>query len=280
MIQQWDQSLPGFVRYPTSFIQRQQSCRRKAQSFSHVLPSRFQKIDSTFDSGNLSRRNTIGEIDMCIPIFLDADEFLSNPRKDVSTSKATIQAINQVDSSPIEVTTNRSLYGIPYTSSSATPTDLHSSHRKGCQLSLKSSTATKMYINTRALKENLIHFRSSLQAETKVMFMIKANAYGCDMEPLSQWLEKTGMIDSLAVAFVEEGIRLREVGCSLPIMVLNVNGSAFELCQTYNLQPVIYSIELLKELIRWIQETNQSMFKLFSLNELRSLIRRYSFPFE
>ena len=222
----------------------------------------------------------IGDVaDMFIRTFLDADEFLSNLRKKMSTNESTIRPIDEADSSPLEVTPNTLPSGIPSTSSSTMSIDRDSSDQKESQLSLKSSTATTMYINTSALKENLIRFRGHLQANTKVMFMIKANAYGCDMEPLSQWLEKTGMVDSLAVAFIQEGVKLREAGCSLPIMVLNVNGGAFELCQTYNLQPVIYSVELLKELIRWIEETNLSMFKLLSLNELESFIRRSLSPF-
>ena len=197
----------------------------------------------------------------------------------MSTNESTIRPIDEADSSPLEVTPNTFPNGIPSTSSATMPVDRDSSDQKESQLSLKSSTATTMYINTSALKENLIRFRGCLQANTKVMFMIKANAYGCDMEPLSQWLEKTGMIDSLAVASIQEGVKLRGSGCSLPIMVLNVDGDAFELCQTYNLQPVIYSIELLKELIHWIEETNLSMFKLLSLNELESFIRRCLSPF-
>jgi alanine racemase len=119
-----------------------------------------------------------------------------------------------------------------------------------------------MHINLNTLNYNLAHFHQRLKDKTKVMFMIKANAYGCDLKLMSQWIETTELIDYVAVAFVDEGVKLREYGNLHPIMVLNVDESAFQLCQEYNLEPVIYSIELLEQLIAWLDKIKQSMFDL------------------
>ncbi len=51
-----------------------------------------------------------------------------------------------------------------------------------------------------------------------VMAVVKSNAYGHGMLKVAQLYEKLG-VNCLGVALLEEGIRLRESGISLPIVV-------------------------------------------------------------
>lgn len=53
----------------------------------------------------------------------------------------------------------------------------------------------------------------------KVMAAVKADAYGHGLEAVGRRLEKAG-VDYLAVAFVEEGVRLRRAGVKIPVLVL------------------------------------------------------------
>jgi alanine racemase len=52
-----------------------------------------------------------------------------------------------------------------------------------------------------------------------VMGIVKANAYGHGLVPVALHLQEQG-IDQLGVAFLEEGIALREAGITVPILVL------------------------------------------------------------
>ncbi len=55
--------------------------------------------------------------------------------------------------------------------------------------------------------------------DTKVMYILKANAYGHGLVKIAQHLEIQG-VDYLGVAYLEEGIMLREAGVTTPILVL------------------------------------------------------------
>ena len=50
------------------------------------------------------------------------------------------------------------------------------------------------------------------------MAVVKSNAYGHGLLKVAQFYEKLG-VNCLGVALLEEGIRLRESGISLPIVV-------------------------------------------------------------
>jgi alanine racemase len=95
-----------------------------------------------------------------------------------------------------------------------------------------------------ALEANLRHYRSLLRPETKIMAMLKANAYGLGAVPVARALERQ-RLDYLGVAYPEEGRELREAGIRTPIMVLNPGEPSFELMLRYRLEPEIFSWERL-----------------------------------
>ena len=67
------------------------------------------------------------------------------------------------------------------------------------------------------LGENLSTIRS-IVGDKKIMAVVKANAYGHGLVPSAKHLLQSGA-DYLGVAFVEEGIELREAGIKAPILV-------------------------------------------------------------
>ncbi|MBF0238862.1 MAG: alanine racemase [SAR324 cluster bacterium] len=72
-------------------------------------------------------------------------------------------------------------------------------------------------INLDHLKHNFLKIRQHVN--TKVMAIVKANAYGHGLIPVAHFLDKCG-VDALGVAFLEEGIALRQAGIRCPILVL------------------------------------------------------------
>ena len=78
---------------------------------------------------------------------------------------------------------------------------------------------TWIEIDKKAIAHNYSAFRSLLSKKTKLMGVVKSNAYGHNLTEFALELEKSG-VDYLAVDSVVEGLALRRVGVKLPILVL------------------------------------------------------------
>lgn len=76
---------------------------------------------------------------------------------------------------------------------------------------------TVMDVNLSSLGSNLGAIRQKV-APSKVMAVVKANAYGHGLIPCARHLESLG-VDYFGVALVEEGIELRRSGIATPILV-------------------------------------------------------------
>lgn len=82
-----------------------------------------------------------------------------------------------------------------------------------------SYSPNKVLIDLPALVYNLNQVRELLGRETKVMGVVKSDAYGHGLLPVSRVLEKEGA-DTLGVAHLEEALELRKGGLGLPVIIL------------------------------------------------------------
>ena len=103
---------------------------------------------------------------------------------------------------------------------------------------------TVLEINLNAIVHNLKTFQSLLLPATKVMGMVKAFAYGSGGAEIAGALQYHHA-DYLGVAYADEGVELRKAGIKLPIMVMNPDEETFGLIIENNLEPEIYSFEIL-----------------------------------
>jgi Alr-MurF fusion protein len=103
---------------------------------------------------------------------------------------------------------------------------------------------TVLEINLNAIAHNLKEYQKLLQPSTKVMGMVKAFAYGSGGAEIGGILQYH-KVDYLGVAYADEAVELRKAGITIPVMVMNPEESAFESLVEYNLEPEIYSFELL-----------------------------------
>jgi alanine racemase len=108
---------------------------------------------------------------------------------------------------------------------------------------------TVLEVNLNLMLENFNYLRSLLHPNTKIMAMVKAFAYGSGTHEVASELEYAG-VDYLAVAFVDEGIWLRESGIRIPILVLNPETSAYDAMIRSGLEPQIYGFRNLKEFLK------------------------------
>ncbi len=113
---------------------------------------------------------------------------------------------------------------------------------------------TILEIDLKALSHNLQVYKSNLKAETKIMAVVKAAAYGTGHYEIARFLEHK-KIDYLAVAYPDEGILLRKKGIQLPILVMNTGTSDFNSLFDARLEPEIFS---LKQLHRLLQEMGKN----------------------
>lgn len=88
-------------------------------------------------------------------------------------------------------------------------------HRKKSLRQVRSSIAR---IDLSAIGYNLGGIRKKVGDTTRIMAVVKANAYGHGDVAVSQFIEKK-YVDYFGVAIVEEGIALREAGIAKPILV-------------------------------------------------------------
>lgn len=94
----------------------------------------------------------------------------------------------------------------------------------------------RLEISEENLRYNISHFRSKLNDSTRMLVLLKANAYGMGAVEVAHTIERMG-VDYIGVAFVNEGVELRRAGIGLPILVLNWSREALEDIVGYNLEP-------------------------------------------
>ena len=107
---------------------------------------------------------------------------------------------------------------------------------------------TVLEIDLKALKHNFEYLKSKLQPNTKFLAVVKAFAYGSDANKIASFLQDLNA-DYFAVAYVNEGVALREAGITQPILVLHPQTANFKLLIEHCLEPSIYNFKILKEFI-------------------------------
>ena len=108
---------------------------------------------------------------------------------------------------------------------------------------------TILEVNLSALVDNLNWYRSFMKPETKLVCMIKADAYGAGSAEVAKTLQDH-RVDYLAVAVADEGVTLRKNGITSNIMIMNPEMTAFKTMFDYDLEPEVYSFRLLEALIK------------------------------
>ena len=108
---------------------------------------------------------------------------------------------------------------------------------------------TVLEVNLNAVVDNLNYYRSFMKPETKLVCMIKADAYGAGSVEIAKTLQDH-RVDYLAVAVADEGATLRRNGITSNIMIMNPEMSAFKTMFDYDLEPEVYSFRLLDALVK------------------------------
>lgn len=102
-------------------------------------------------------------------------------------------------------------------------------------------------IDLDAINHNIELTRSKISAGTKIMAVIKADAYGHGAIEIARAL--SDKVDFFAVAVIEEGIVLRKAGIQNPILILGGTlESRYNKLIRYRLTPTVFTYEAAKKL--------------------------------
>jgi alanine racemase len=110
------------------------------------------------------------------------------------------------------------------------------------------SEITWIEVDLNAIEHNLKAIKSMVGPGTKILAIVKADAYGHGAVKVSQTLEQNG-IDMLGVAFPGEGIELRNNNINIPILILNpVLSEQIEDVIKYSFRVTVCSLDIANEI--------------------------------
>jgi hypothetical protein len=118
--------------------------------------------------------------------------------------------------------------------------------KKGKELPVR----TWVEIDKKSIAHNYRVFRKLLKKSTRMMGIVKSNAYGHNLMEYAAELEKLG-IDALGVDSLVEGISVRKRNVKIPVLVLGYTlPELFDTAREYDIAVTISSFESLEEAIK------------------------------
>lgn len=130
--------------------------------------------------------------------------------------------------------------------------DQHFQFNKIRQFLINVPHNTCLEVKLQTMNENLTILQKPLKKSTKIMLMVKSDAYGSGIGNLKDF-PLFSHIDYLGVAFINEGIELRNNDISLPIMVMNPDPAHYDTMLHNRLEPEIFSLGSLRKFVQVLE---------------------------
>lgn len=112
---------------------------------------------------------------------------------------------------------------------------------------MENNHVSVLEIDLNAIDFNLNFFKTKLKPTTNILVVVKAFGYGTSAVEIAKHISEK--VAYFAVAYLDEGIALRNAGIKNPILVLHPQKANIEKILHYNLEPNIYSINILTDFI-------------------------------
>lgn len=112
---------------------------------------------------------------------------------------------------------------------------------------MKEFDRTYAEIDLEAIRHNIKEVRRNIKDSTKIMAVVKADAYGHGAVPVAQTLYP--LVDAYGVAMVEEAVELREHGIDKMILILGFTPeSCYEEVIRHHISQTVYTYEMAEKL--------------------------------
>lgn len=105
-----------------------------------------------------------------------------------------------------------------------------------------SVSPARLYVDLDRLRANYRAIRQAVGPAVGVMAVVKSFGYGLDAVRVSRTLERIGL-EYLAVAYPDEGVRLRDAGVATPILVQNILAHEVDKVVRYRLTAQVATAE-------------------------------------
>ena len=114
---------------------------------------------------------------------------------------------------------------------------------------MEKNNRVKAVISLDAVEQNFREMRKNIAEDTKMIAVVKADAYGHGAVPIAHLIENHDYIWGLAAATAEEAVHLRQAGITKPILILGIVFDEYfpELVQ-YDIRPAVCEYDEAKKL--------------------------------
>ena len=120
---------------------------------------------------------------------------------------------------------------------------------------------SRLELSLPAARKNYRYFRGLLRPSTRMLVLVKANAYGHGAVEFASMMQAEGA-DYLAVALPLEGVELRRAGISVPVLVLTSGTDFFPEMIEHRLEPGIPNLYTLEALCGELRARGISRFPI------------------
>jgi alanine racemase len=115
-------------------------------------------------------------------------------------------------------------------------------------------------IDLNSLRYNMESMYRNINPDTKIVAVIKTDAYGHGALPVAEAIEDLPYLWGYAVATVDEAVALIEDGRTKPILILGISfPEQYRDIVKYHIRPAVCDLEVAKELSRIAAETNETV---------------------
>ena len=115
-------------------------------------------------------------------------------------------------------------------------------------------------IHMDALEKNLTSMKANLQPQTKMIGVIKADAYGHGAVAVAQYMEKKEYVWGFATATVDEAVSLREAGITRPILILGFTfPEDYERMALLDIRPAVFTAQMAQQMSEAAQKTGKTI---------------------
>ncbi len=112
-------------------------------------------------------------------------------------------------------------------------------------------------INLDAIYENVQNAKKLLSDGTKLMAIIKADAYGHGAVPVAETIEE--LVDAYGIAILEEGIELRKAGFQKPMLILGYTApEQYPDMIKYDISTAVFTLEMAEKLQECAAKDNKT----------------------